>query len=106
MHVNSCKGFDIHGKTIGILGTGNIGRITAKILNGFSPGRLLGFDPYPRDEMKALGMEYVSKETLLAEERNDVLMRKVYWCPTERYHLSPRASHARDLSHHRQGEHP
>ena len=83
MHVSSCKGFDIHGKTIGILGTGNIGRITAKILNGFSPGRLLGFDPYPSDEMKALGMEYVSKETLLAEERNDVLMRKVYWCPTE-----------------------
>ncbi|EKX55132.1 hypothetical protein GUITHDRAFT_83711 [Guillardia theta CCMP2712] len=87
-NIENLQGFDIHGKTIGILGTGNIGRITAKILNGFSPGRLLGFDPYPSDEMKALGMEYVSKETLLAEERNDsdIISLHVPLMP-ETYHI-------------------
>jgi phosphoglycerate dehydrogenase-like enzyme len=37
---------------IGIIGTGNIGKITAEILKGFGPSRLLGNDAYPSEELK------------------------------------------------------
>ncbi|MDP1580758.1 MAG: 2-hydroxyacid dehydrogenase [Candidatus Didemnitutus sp.] len=39
-------GFDLHGRTAGIIGTGKIGRITAEILRGFGM-RVLAFDPFP-----------------------------------------------------------
>ena len=40
------EGFDLHGKTAGIFGTGKIGRIVAEILRGFGM-RVLAYDPYP-----------------------------------------------------------
>jgi D-lactate dehydrogenase len=40
------EGFDLNGKTVGIVGTGKIGRIAAKILKGFGM-RVLAFDLYP-----------------------------------------------------------
>ncbi len=52
-------GFDLHGKTAGIVGTGKIGAITAKILHGFGC-RLLGYDVSPNPDCEAIGMEYVS----------------------------------------------
>src|ERR1700749_918321 len=39
-------GFDLHGKTAGIFGTGKIGRVAAQILRGFGM-RVLAFDPFP-----------------------------------------------------------
>lgn len=39
-------GFDLHGKTIGIIGTGKIGRITAQIFRGFG-AKVLAFDLAP-----------------------------------------------------------
>src|SRR6186997_443463 len=39
-------GFDLHGKTAGILGTGKIGRVAAQILRGFGM-RVLAYDPFP-----------------------------------------------------------
>ncbi|MEY3450486.1 MAG: hypothetical protein RL711_311 [Bacteroidota bacterium] len=45
-------GFDLHGKTVGIIGLGRIGAIVAKILNGFGC-KLLGFDPNPNQEFTA-----------------------------------------------------
>ena len=44
--LNGLVGFDLHGKTAGIFGTGKIGRITAQILRGFGM-RVLAFDPFP-----------------------------------------------------------
>jgi D-lactate dehydrogenase len=44
--LNGLVGFDLHGKTAGIFGTGKIGRITAQILSGFGM-RILAFDPFP-----------------------------------------------------------
>lgn len=44
-------GFDMSGKTVGILGTGKIGSVVARILHGFNC-RLLAFDPYPNEELK------------------------------------------------------
>lgn len=58
-------GFNLHGKTVGVVGTGKIGLATARILKGFGC-RVLGYDPYPMDEFAALG-EYVALDILLAE---------------------------------------
>ncbi|MBC7486905.1 MAG: 2-hydroxyacid dehydrogenase [Cytophagaceae bacterium] len=53
-------GFDLHGKTVGIIGLGKIGSIVAKILNGFGC-KLLGYDIEQNEALtKAYGMEYVS----------------------------------------------
>lgn len=58
-------GFDLHGRTVGIVGTGKIGAVFAQIMAGFGC-RLLGFDPTPNPECTALGLTYVSLEELLA----------------------------------------
>lgn len=60
-------GFDLNGKTAGIVGTGKIGRITAQILRGFGM-RVLAFDPYPSPEWaQQYGIEYTEPKTLARE---------------------------------------
>lgn len=59
-------GFDLRGKTVGIVGTGRIGRIFCRLLSGFGC-RILAYDPYPHDEVIGMGAEYVDLEQLLAE---------------------------------------
>ena len=56
-------GFDLHGKTAGIVGTGKIGRIFADICKGFGM-RVLACDAFPNP---ATGLEYVTLDRLLAE---------------------------------------
>jgi D-lactate dehydrogenase len=73
-------GFDLHGKTVGIVGTGKIGAVFAKIMNGFGC-RLLAFDAYPNPE---LPVTYVSATQLLAE--SDVISLHVPLLP-ETYHF-------------------
>jgi D-lactate dehydrogenase len=58
-------GFDLHGKTIGIIGTGKIGAIFAGMMSGFGC-RLLAYDPYPNKELESV-VNYVSLEQLLNE---------------------------------------
>jgi D-lactate dehydrogenase len=58
-------GFDLHGRTVGIVGTGQIGAVVARIMAGFTC-RLLGYDLHANAACEALGMEYVSLEALLA----------------------------------------
>lgn len=54
------EGFDLYGKTAGIVGTGKIGRIAADILKGFGM-RVLVYDPFPDQAWAAArGMEYVA----------------------------------------------
>lgn len=55
-------GFDLHGKTVGIVGTGRIGTITAQILQGFGC-KVLAYDKAPVDNQ----LEYVSLPQLLAK---------------------------------------
>jgi D-lactate dehydrogenase len=76
-------GFDLHGKTVGIIGTGKIGAITAKILHGFGC-RLLGYDVFPNPECQAIGMEYVALPELFGA--SDIVSLH---CPmtAETYHL-------------------
>lgn len=59
-------GFDLHGKTVGVIGTGKIGEIFAGILNGFGC-RLFAYDPYPNPACEAMGMSYTSLEALCRE---------------------------------------
>lgn len=58
-------GFNLHGKTVGIIGTGKIGVATMAILKGFGC-KILASDPYPSDQAIALGAKYVSLETLFS----------------------------------------
>lgn len=59
-------GFELAGKTVGIVGTGAIGLRTAEILKAFGC-KLLGVNPIERPEGKELGIQYVSLEQLLKE---------------------------------------
>ena len=58
-------GFDLNRRTIGIVGTGSIGTVFARIMAGFGC-RLLAFDPYPSAECRALGVNYVELPELFA----------------------------------------
>ncbi len=58
-------GFNLHGKTVGIIGTGKIGRAAARIFNGFGC-RVLGCDPFESPEFANIGT-YVPLQTLLSE---------------------------------------
>ena len=51
-------GFDLHGKTCGVIGTGRIGRAAARIFTGFGC-RVLAHDPSEDPGLKALGVQYV-----------------------------------------------
>ncbi|MFI1566008.1 2-hydroxyacid dehydrogenase [Streptomyces sp. NPDC020490] len=64
--LNGLMGRDMHGRTAGVLGTGKIGEAFARIAHGFGM-RLLGWDVAENPACVELGMEYVSKERLLAE---------------------------------------
>jgi D-lactate dehydrogenase len=60
-------GFDLHGKTAGIVGTGKIGRIAAQILRGFGM-RVLACDPLPSPEWaREYGVEYTDAPILMSE---------------------------------------
>lgn len=59
-------GFDLHGCTVGIIGTGKIGMVFAQIMHGFGCN-LLGYDPYPNPQFETIGAaRYVELPALLA----------------------------------------
>ena len=60
--LDSLTGFDLKGKTVGIIGTGKIGQVFAEICKGFGMN-ILGFDPYKNN---AFCGKYVSLEELLS----------------------------------------
>ena len=61
--LNNMVGFDLHGKTVGIVGMGKIGRVFADICRGFGM-HILAYDKYP---VEMEGVTYTSMETLLRE---------------------------------------
>jgi D-lactate dehydrogenase len=79
-------GFDLHGKTIGIIGTGRIGQITAQILRGFD-ARVIAYDPMPVPEWAAAhGVAYVEFSELLAT--SDVVSLHLPLTPQTRFLLN------------------
>ncbi len=59
--LSGLSGFDLHGKTVGVIGTGRIGRVFIDICRGFGM-RVIAYDPFPAE-----GLDYVSLDTLLKE---------------------------------------
>lgn len=59
-------GFDLDGRTVGIVGTGKIGTVFGRIMDGFGC-RLLAHDPFPNEECGRLGVEYVDLDRLFSE---------------------------------------
>jgi D-lactate dehydrogenase len=80
-------GFDLHGKTVGVVGTGQIGVAFARIMAGFGC-RLLGADPQPSAACRALGMEYRPLDALLPEA--DIVSLHCPLTPATRHLLDAR----------------
>jgi D-lactate dehydrogenase len=57
--LDTLVGFDIHGKKVGVIGTGTIGMAFAKIMKGFG-ATLIGYDPVQHADARSIGLEYVS----------------------------------------------
>ncbi|MDN3544933.1 2-hydroxyacid dehydrogenase [Kinneretia asaccharophila] len=81
-------GFDLHGRTVGLVGTGKIARCFARIMGPGFGCTLLGSDPQPSPECEALGLRYVALEELLA--RSDIVSLH---CP-----LTPQTRHLIDAA--------
>ncbi len=65
--VDGLVGFDMRGKTVGVIGTGKIGSVLVRILNGFGC-RVLAHDTYPSEELIRDGaVTYVDVDTLCSE---------------------------------------
>jgi len=56
-------GFNLHNKTVGVIGTGQIGATFCKLLTGFGC-RIVAFDIHENEEVKSFGVSYVSLESL------------------------------------------
>ncbi|WP_319381088.1 2-hydroxyacid dehydrogenase [Thiomicrorhabdus sp.] len=64
--LNGMLGFDMHGKTVGIIGAGKIGRLVGGMLKAFGC-RILVYDPYECSSCKELGLEQVALDEVFAE---------------------------------------
>ena len=83
--LNGMTGFDLHGKTIGVVGTGKIGRVFIDICLGFGM-RAIAYDKYPAENA---GIDYVTLDELF--ERSDIVSLH---CPLTRetYHIIDESS--------------
>ena len=82
--LNNLAGFDLHGKTVGVVGTGRIGRVFMDICRGFGM-KVLAYDKFPAQGE----IEYVSLERLFRE--SDIISLH---CPltADTYHLIDEAA--------------
>ena len=70
--LNGLTGFDLHGKTVGVVGTGKIGRIFIDICRGFGMN-IIAYDKFPAE---GTGINYVSLEEIW--EKSDIIS---FHCP-------------------------
>ena len=66
-NINGLTGFDLHGKTVGVIGTGKIGRVFIDICKGFGMN-VIAYDPYPAENS---GINYVTVEEIC--EKSDII---------------------------------
>jgi D-lactate dehydrogenase len=81
-------GFDLHGKTVGIVGTGKIGLVLAKIMSGLGC-QVLAFDKHEDPSLKSLGGLYVNLEELL--QKSDIISLHVPLTPQTRHLIDEKA---------------
>jgi D-lactate dehydrogenase len=89
--LHGLTGFDLCGKTVGVVGTGQIGAVFARIMHGFGC-RVLLHDPHPDSSLSALGARYVALDELLVA--SDIISLHCPLTPATR-HLIDRHSLAR-----------
>jgi D-lactate dehydrogenase len=86
--LNGLVGFDLHGKTAGIIGTGKIGQVTAQILHGFGM-RVLAYDLFPDYEWAGqAGVEYAESVSALLRN-SDVISLHTPLTPETKYTIRP-----------------
>jgi D-lactate dehydrogenase len=81
-------GFELRGRTAGVIGTGCIGIVVARILHGFGC-RLVAHDPQKNPECISLGVEYIPLEQLYADSDIITLHCPLNW---QTHHLIDRAA--------------
>jgi D-lactate dehydrogenase len=81
-------GFDLHGRTAGIVGTGQIGTLVARSMAAFGC-RLIGYDVRQNDACLALGLTYVPLEQLWSEA--DIITLHAPLTPATRHMVDARA---------------
>jgi D-lactate dehydrogenase len=81
--LDGLMGFDLHQKTVGVIGTGKIGQVFADIMQGFGC-RILAYDKYPNQGLVKKGIEYVPLPDLY--ERSDIISLHCPLTP-ETYHM-------------------
>lgn len=69
--IDGLLGFDIHGKTVGVIGTGKIGKVFIEIMNGFG-ANVIAYDLFKNENAeKELGFKYVTLDELY--EKSDII---------------------------------
>lgn len=63
-------GFDLHGRTVGVIGTGSIGSVFARIMVGFGC-TVVATDPSPNEHCRDFGVSYLDRDEVLA--RSDII---------------------------------
>lgn len=63
--LNGLMGFNVYGKTVGVIGTGKIGAAFCKIMKGFGC-RVIAYDIAMNADLQAQGIEYQDLETVLS----------------------------------------
>ena len=76
-------GFDLHNKTVGVIGTGKIGSVFAKIMSSGFACRVLAYDIVKNAACESMGVNYVELDELL--EQSDIISLH---CP-----LTPKTLH-------------
>lgn len=84
--LHGLTGFDLHGKTVGVVGSGQIGATFARIMLGFGCQVLL-HDPQPDAALSTLGARYVDLDELLAG--SDIVSLHCPLTPTTRHLINP-----------------
>jgi D-lactate dehydrogenase len=81
-------GFDLNQKTVGLVGTGKIGSVMAKILNGFGCN-VIAYDIVQNQKLVEMGIKYVSLEEIL--KKSDIITLHIPLTPETRYLIDEKA---------------
>ncbi|MBO5286876.1 MAG: 2-hydroxyacid dehydrogenase [Clostridia bacterium] len=81
--LSGMTGFDLYGKTVGVIGTGKIGRVFINICRGFGM-KVLAYDKFPNKEIEGEGVNYSTLDEIF--EKSDIISLH---CPLteETYHI-------------------
>ncbi|MCU0984666.1 MAG: 2-hydroxyacid dehydrogenase [Acetobacteraceae bacterium] len=82
-------GFDLHGRTVSVVGTGRIGAIVARILQAGFGCRVLAYDIHRDASLEQIGVRYVDRDAIVAE--SDIITLHCPLTPETHHLLNPRS---------------